>query len=62
MQIVIGMLPHETTTFTPVATTESSFHEQFDNLQTQQMIDPFTGTNSRGAGLSTTHTLAGLNG
>ena len=46
MRIVTSTLQHETNTFTPVTTTKSSFYEQFGNLQTQQMIDPFAGTNS----------------
>ena len=46
MRIVTGAIVHETSTFTPVATTEESFFERFGVLKSEEIIDAFRGTNT----------------
>ena len=46
MRIITGAISHETSTFTPVATTEESFSERFGRLEPGEIIDKFRGTNT----------------
>ncbi len=46
MRIVTGAIVHETSTFTPVATTEESFFERFGELKREEINDAYRGTNT----------------
>src|SRR5690349_7617910 len=45
MRIVTGAISHETSTFTPVPTTWSSYREHFGYLRGAEVIERFRGTN-----------------
>ena len=46
MRIVTGAISHETSTFTPVPTTEESFFERFGVRESDEIIETFRGTNT----------------
>jgi len=46
MRVITGAISHETSTFTPVATTEESFYERFGVRRAEEIIDTFRGTNT----------------
>ncbi len=46
MRIVTGCISHETSTFTPVATTWESFFERFGDVRGPAILDKFRGTNT----------------
>lgn len=45
MRIVTGAISHESSTFTPVATTWASYHERFGLLRGAEIVERFRGTN-----------------
>lgn len=46
MRIVTGCISHETSTFTPVATSWESFFERFGDVRGEEIIRKFRGTNT----------------
>ncbi len=46
MRIVTGCISHETSTFTPVATTRDSFFERFGDVRGRAIIEKYRGTNT----------------
>ena len=47
MRVVTGVISHETSTFTPVATTwENYYNERFGYLRGDEILSKFRGTNS----------------
>lgn len=46
MRVVTGTISHETSTFTPVATTWENYEEHFGYLRGQEILDTFRGTNT----------------
>ncbi|MBB73824.1 MAG: hypothetical protein CMJ75_04840 [Planctomycetaceae bacterium] len=46
MRVATGAISHETSTFTPIATTEESFYERFGVRAGADMLSAFTGTNT----------------
>ena len=46
MRVITGAISHETSTFTPVPTTEESFYERFDVRSAADMLSVFDGTNT----------------
>ena len=46
MRVLTGAISHETSTFTPVATTEDSFYERFGVRAGADMLAAFDGTNT----------------
>ena len=46
MRIITGAISHETSTFTPIVTTEESFSERFGPLEPAEIIGKFRGTNT----------------
>ena len=46
MRIITGAISHETSTFTPVPTTEESFFERFGVCESDEIISTFRGTNT----------------
>ena len=46
MRVVTGTICHESSTFTPVATTWESYRERFGYLRGQEILDLFAGTNT----------------
>ena len=46
MRIATGAISHETSTFTPLVTTQASFFERFGVYEPGEMIAAFTGTNT----------------
>ncbi len=46
MRVVTGAISHETSTFTPVATTWENYEEHFGYLRGQKIIETFRGTNT----------------
>ena len=46
MRVITGAISHETSTFTPVATTWADYHEHFGYLRGAEVIERFRGTNT----------------
>ena len=46
MRVVTGAISHETSTFTPVGTTEESFYERFGVRESGELLTAFRGTNT----------------
>jgi microcystin degradation protein MlrC len=46
MRIATGAISHETSTFTPVPTTEESFYERFGVREASEIVDTFRDTNT----------------
>ena len=46
MRIVTGAISHETSTFTPVPTTEENFFERFGVRESGEIVETFRGTNT----------------